>query len=107
MRASRRIRHCRFSTDPNTHASLKSAARESFSSHLKTFEQMLDGQQWVMGDQYTVADGYGLLLYQWAGMAQFPVSELQALSAHKNRMLARPAVPRSWPGKAALLSKCE
>jgi glutathione S-transferase len=53
---------------------------------------MLEGKQWIMGDQYTVADPYALVFYGWGVRAELPMHELSAYSAWKDRMLARPKV---------------
>lgn len=55
-------------------------------------EHWLDRGPWVMGDQYTVADGYLFTVASWlqgdgVDMAHFP-----RVAAHYQRMLQRPAV---------------
>ena len=47
-----------------------------------------------MGKDFSAADGYALRFYDWGRIAKHPVETLTAFTAHKDRMLARPAVKR-------------
>jgi glutathione S-transferase len=47
-----------------------------------------------MGSQYTVVDPYALVFYGWGARGGFPMSELSAYTAWRERMLKRPAVHR-------------
>jgi glutathione S-transferase len=61
--------------------------------------EMLRGP-WVMGDQYTVADGYLFTLADWLeGDGVDPASFPRVLE-HRERVRARPAVARALAGSA-------
>jgi glutathione S-transferase len=49
---------------------------------------------WVMGQQFTVADGYLLTITNWFERDGVDMTQFPKLVAHKNAMLARPAVQR-------------
>ncbi len=63
--------------------------------HAQSIDNGLDGKTWVMGDQFTVADGYALVFYNWGAIDERPMQELKNFTAFKDRMLARPAVRRA------------
>jgi glutathione S-transferase len=84
----------RYSKDEAAHDLLKETGRETFLGHLREIDGMLAGKEWVMGDQYTVADPYALVFYWWGTWIKLPVQDLGSYTAHKDRMLQRPAVRR-------------
>lgn len=47
-----------------------------------------------MSDAYSVLDPYAFLFYTWGVRRELPVAELRNYTAHKERMLVRPAVRR-------------
>jgi glutathione S-transferase len=85
----------RYSKDEAAHANIKDVGRETFHGYLREIDSMLAGKNWVMGDQYTVCDPYALVFYWWGTRIELPTGELAAYTAHKNRMLQRPAVRRA------------
>ena len=66
---------------------------------------MLEGKQWIMGNQFTVADGYALVFYGWGVRANLPMQELGNYTAWKERMLKRPAVRRVLESEESVLLK--
>ncbi|SKA22048.1 glutathione S-transferase [Enhydrobacter aerosaccus] len=84
----------RFASDVSVHEALKATGRENFFAALKEIDGLLAGKQWIMGDQFTVVDGYALVFYGWGKRIGLPMQELQNYTRWKDRMLARPAVKR-------------
>lgn len=84
----------RFATDASVFDHLKAVGRENFHTALKEIDGILAGKQWIMGDQFTMVDGYALVFYGWGKRIGLPVAELKNYTAWKDRMLARPAVKR-------------
>jgi glutathione S-transferase len=82
----------RFAEGDAAIATVKETARKSFWENLKEIDGMLDGKQWIMGEQFTVVDGYALVFYGWGVRAKLPIDELANYTAWKERMLKRPAV---------------
>ena len=66
---------------------------------------LLAGKQWIMGDQFTVADGYCLVFYGWGTRSEYPVKELKNYTAWKDRMLKRPAVMKVLQSEQNVLVK--
>jgi glutathione S-transferase len=76
------------------HEHLKATGRENFHANLKEIDGLLTGKQWILGDDFSVVDGYALVFYGWGKRIGLPMAELKNYTAWKDRMLARPAVKR-------------
>jgi glutathione S-transferase len=58
----------------------------------KYVESQLAGREYLMGSQFTVADGYLFTMLAWADRLKFDLSEMPNLMAYKARVGARPKV---------------
>jgi len=58
----------------------------------KYVDGQLAGQDYLMGKQFTVADGYLFVMLRWAESMKFDLSGLNSLLAYKDRVAARPMV---------------
>jgi glutathione S-transferase len=83
----------RYATDPAAYPTIREAGLKTFHGYLKQIDAMLTGREWF-ADRYSVLDAYGLVFYAWGFRRELPLHELAAYTAHKDRMLARPAVRR-------------
>jgi glutathione S-transferase len=83
----------RYAVDPVAYPTIKEAGLKAFHGCLQDIDGMLAGRQWF-GDQYSVADPYGLVFYTWGVRRELPMGELRHYSAFKDRMLQRAAVQR-------------
>ena len=83
----------RYTADPAAHAGLKEMGLKTFHGYLKQVDGMLAGRDWLL-DSYTVLDPYAFVFYTWGVRRELPMAELKNYTAHKDRMLARPAVRR-------------
>jgi glutathione S-transferase len=95
----------RFVEGEAAQASVKELGKKSFFDALKEIDSMLKGKQWIMGDQYTVADPYALVFYGWGVRAELPMQELSSYTAWKDRMLARPKVRKVLESEGNVLVK--
>jgi glutathione S-transferase len=59
---------------------------------LKYIDSQLAGRDFLMGKQFTVADGYLFTMLTWADRMKFDLSGLPNLVAYKARVAARPKV---------------
>ena len=84
----------RFATDQTMFDHLKAKGRDNFWAALQEIDGILAGKQWILGDQFSVVDGYALVFYGWGKRIGLPVEQLRNYTAWKDRMLARPAVRR-------------
>ena len=71
-------------------------AREIFAARVKDkfayVDARLEGQDYLMGTQFSVADGYLFTMMNWAGSVGVDISGFKNLADFRTRMLARPAV---------------
>jgi glutathione S-transferase len=58
----------------------------------KYVDSQLAGKDYLMGKQFTVADGYLFVMLAWADRMKFDVSGLSNLKAYQARVAARPGV---------------
>lgn len=95
----------RFVAEPEGRAALKAHAKKRFWTYLLEIDAKLAYRQWIMGEQFTVADPYALVFYPWGRELDLPVHELTNLVAMKNRVIERPAARRALEReKSAILS---
>ena len=59
---------------------------------LKHVDEKLSGHDYLMGKQFSVADGYLYTMLRWADAHKFDLSALKNLTAYKARVAARPQV---------------
>lgn len=86
-------------------ASVKETGKKAFHAQCTEIDSMLEGKEWIMGSQFTVADGYALVFYGWGVRANLPMQELANYTAWKERMLKRPAVRRVLESEESVLLK--
>ncbi len=84
----------RFVEDSAAQALVKERGSFMFWETLGQIDGMLQNNHWIMGSQYTVVDGYALVVYGWGVRAGFDMAQLSTFTAWKSRMLERPAVRR-------------
>jgi glutathione S-transferase len=84
----------RFAEDKAAHETVRATGRKGFVAALQEIDSLLAGNDWLIGSQFTVADAYALVFYGWGMRIELPMKDFTAYTAHKERMLARPAVRR-------------
>ena len=70
----------------------KKIARDNLANRLKFVDEQLAGKQYLMGDDFSVADGYLFTVTNWAKPMQIDLSPYPNLLAYRERVAARPAV---------------
>ncbi|QOZ44714.1 glutathione transferase GstA [Bradyrhizobium sp. CCBAU 53340] len=70
----------------------KSFFRDRVIAKLKYVDSQLAGRNFLMGDQFTVADGYLFTILGWTDPLKFDLSGMGSLLAYKARIAARPKV---------------
>ena len=71
---------------------ISDTARNTYWACMQEIDGRLAGNQWMMGDQYTILDPYALVFYGWGNRVEMPMADLKNYTAFKDRMIARPAV---------------
>ena len=87
---------------PATPAEYKTIATTRLLSRLKWVDGQLAGKQYLMGDQFTVADGYLFTVTNWAKALSIDISDLANLAAYRERVAARPAVQEAMKAEGLL-----
>ena len=101
----RYMRPERFAEGEAAQATVKDMGRKSFWANCQEINSLVEGKDWMMGKQYTVADPYALVFYGWGVRGEFPMQELAAYTAWKDRMLKRPAVMKILQSEQNVLVK--
>jgi glutathione S-transferase len=70
----------------------KALFRQKIGERLKWVDSQLEGRDYLMGEQFTVADAYLYVLAGWSGAVGVEIGALKHLGAFMQRMNARPAV---------------
>ena len=83
----------RYASDKSHFPDIQAKGRETFHTLLKQVDGMLAGREW-MSDKYSVLDPYAFTFYVWGIRRELPMSDLKHYAAHRDRMVARPAVQR-------------
>jgi glutathione S-transferase len=85
----------RFADGEAALAAVKENGKKSFWANLQEIDSMIQGNDWVMGREFTAVDGYALVFYGWASRSGLPVKDLNAYSTWQERMMNRPTVKKS------------
>ena len=85
----------RFAEGEAAQAAVKETGRKSFWANCQEIDSMFQGNDWIMGREYTLVDPYALVFYGWGARGGFPMNELRAYTAWQERMMERPTVKKS------------
>jgi len=80
----------------------KAVARARVTDRLKWVDTQLAGKQYLMGDNFSVADAYLFTISNWAQHVGVDISGLSALAAYRGRVAARPAVQEAMKAEGLL-----
>ena len=88
--------------NPANSDEVKAAARERVMGRLRHVNEQLEGKQYLLGDAFSVADGYLFTVSNWAAFTGIDISGLAHLNAFRARMAARPAVQAAMKAEGLL-----
>ena len=80
----------------------KAGARAQLTKRFAYVALMLEGRDYLVGDRFTVADGYLFTVANWAAAVQFDLSAWPVLQAYQARIAARPAVQQAMRDEGLL-----
>jgi glutathione S-transferase len=78
--------------NPATPEEFKESLRVKLSGRFDWLNRQLEGKQYVMGNQFTVADAYLFTVMRWAQPMGFDLSKWPVLDQYMTRVGARPRV---------------
>ena len=87
---------------PNTPDEFKTIARDALKKKYEYVEGKLDGKNYLMGENFSVADAYLFVVTTWAPHVGLDLSGLKNLNAFMDRMRARPAVQEALQAEGLL-----
>jgi glutathione S-transferase len=80
----------------------KAMAKAKLGERLAWVDQQLAGKSYLMGDTFTVADGYLFTVAGWGKYVGIDIAPLANLSAFMGRVAARPAVQEALKAEGLL-----
>ena len=87
---------------PDTPEEYKTTCRDKLVSRLSWVDNQLEGKQYLMGEHFSVADGYLFTVTNWAKPTNVDISGLKNLLAYRERIAARPAVQTAMKAEGLL-----
>jgi len=77
---------------PETPEDYKPVARKRLAGRFDWLSKQLEGRQYLLGDRFSVADGYLFTLLNWIPYVGMKLEDWPVLQAYRDRIGARPAV---------------
>lgn len=90
-------RGARWTDDPAAIEAMRVNVPKTMAECARAIEQHYLRGPWVLGDQYSICDPYLFLIARWMVADGVTISDYPGILAHRERMLARPAVQRVLP----------
>jgi glutathione S-transferase len=87
---------------PGMPPEVQQMAKDSISGRLQWIEGQLAGKQYLMGDTFTVADGYLFNVTNWAAFVKLDLSPYTNLLAYRERIASRPAVQQAMKAEGLI-----
>jgi glutathione S-transferase len=87
---------------PGTPEETKATYKTRLASRFSYVNDQLAGKQYLMGDDFTVADAYLFTVTRWSGNVGVDYSSLPHLVAYMDRVAARPAVQAAMKAEGQL-----
>lgn len=88
--------------NPNLSDDAKQVFRDKLVQRFTWVNGELAGKDYLMGDHFTVADGYLYVVTRWTEPMKIDISGLANLVAHHKRVAARPAVQEALKAEGLL-----
>ena len=90
-----RPRASRWADDPAAIASIQAKVKQNMTDCFQLIEDTMLIGPWVMGDTYSVADGYLFTITRWLQSDGVDYTIFPKVAKHQDDMLKRPAVQRA------------
>jgi glutathione S-transferase len=81
---------------------VRQSNRDLLGKRLTFVSQSLEGQPFLMGDTFTVADGYLATVLAWTKPLKIDLGQWPTVKAHFDRVVARPAVQAAMKAEGLL-----
>jgi glutathione S-transferase len=87
---------------PNTPEEYKKIVKENLAKQFAYLDKQLAGRNYLMGDNFTVADGYLFTILNWSNFHQIDLSPYPNVKAFMARVSARPKVQEALKAEGLL-----
>jgi glutathione S-transferase len=87
---------------PTTPDAYKTISKENLGKRFDWLDKQLAGKQYLMGDNFTVADAYLFTVLRWTGRIQIDLGKWPNLKAYVDRVAARPKVQAAMKAEGLL-----
>jgi glutathione S-transferase len=77
---------------PTTPDAYKDISKENLAKRFEWIDRQLAGKQYLMGDQFTVADAYLFTVLRWSGRVKVDIAPYKNIATFMERVQARPKV---------------
>jgi glutathione S-transferase len=84
----------RWADEPSSHEDMLRKVPQTMTACFDLIEREMFAGPWVMGDRYSVADGYLYTISGWLKGDRVDIAQFPKVHDHYQRMAARPAVQR-------------
>lgn len=74
---------------------MRNAARSTLAVRFAYLSGQLEGKDYLMGAQFTVADAYLFTVLNWSNLIKFSLADWPVLQSYLTRVAARPAVQQA------------
>jgi len=88
--------------NPKMTPEMKEVQIGTIERRFNALEKMLDGKQYIMGDQFSAADAYLFTVLNWTTMHQIDVSKWPNIKAYMARIGGRPKVQETMKAEGLL-----
>lgn len=88
--------------NPNANDDVKAFAKANLTKRLDWLDKEWGKRQFLMGDQFTVADAYLWVVFGWLPRVGFDTSTWPSLKAFHERVAQRPAVQQALKGEGLI-----
>ncbi len=88
--------------NPATPDAFKTISKDKLANRLKWVDGQLAGKHYLMGDQFSVADGYLFTVTNWTKPLGIDLAPYPNVVAFRERMAARPAVQEAMKAEGLL-----
>lgn len=84
----------RWTNSPEAQADIKKATTQSVDQYLALLEKSLKGQDYILGNQFTLVDAYLFVVTSWCKFTRVPLANYPNLKKYLHRIFERPAVQK-------------
>ena len=80
----------------------KESVKATLSKRLDWLSKQLEGKQYLLGDKFSIADGYLFTVLNWAGMVKFDLGNWPLIQQYAARVGQRPKVVEAMKAEGLL-----